>query len=80
VLDRVDADVVLDLVAVAAGLARRGADATHHRGKRVGLGEAAEGVLLPAHLRLAVGAERRLLDAADDVEVAADVLAEGQLP
>jgi hypothetical protein len=32
------------------------------------------------HDRLAVGADRRLLDAAHDVQVAADVLAGGQLP
>ena len=69
VLDRVDADVVLDLVAVAAGLARRRADAAHHRRERVRLGQPAPGVFLPRHAR------RRLLDAAHDVEVAADVLA-----
>ncbi len=70
-LDRVDADEILDLVAVAARFAGRRADAAHHRGQRIGLGQAAPGVLLPRH------AGRRLLDAAHDVEVAADVLARG---
>jgi hypothetical protein len=75
VLDRVDADMVLDLVAVAAGFTGGGADAAHHGGQRVGFGQAAPRILLPGHGRLAVGAERGFLDAAHDVEVAADVLA-----
>ena len=74
-LDRVDADVFLDLDPVATALAGRRADAAHDRGKRVGFGEAAPGILLPRHGRLAVGADWRLLDAAHDIEIAADVLA-----
>ncbi|MBV6476905.1 MAG: hypothetical protein MOGDAGHF_02529 [Rhodocyclaceae bacterium] len=77
VLDGVDADVVFEGVAVAAGLAGRRADAAHHRGEGVGFRQAAPGVLVDRHDRLAVGADRRLLDAAHDVEVAADVLAGG---
>jgi len=49
----------------------------HDRGQRVGFGQAAPGVFLPGHDRLAVGADRRLLDAADDVQIAADVLTGG---
>ena len=75
VLDRVDADVVLDLVAVAAGLAGCRADAAHDGGQRVGLGQAAPGIFLPGHDRLAIGADRGLFDATDDVQVAADVFA-----
>ena len=68
-LDGIDADEIFHLVAVAAGLAGCRADAAHHAGQRVGLGQAAPGVLLPRH------AGGRLLDAAHDVQVAADVLA-----
>ncbi len=75
VLDGVDADVVFDLVAVAAGLAGRRADAAHHRREGIGFGQAAPGVFLPRHDRLAVRADGRLLDAAHDVQIAADVLA-----
>src|SRR5690606_23141613 len=65
----VDADEVLYLVAVAAGLAGGGADASHYRREGIGIGQAAEGVLVPVHLR------RRLLDAAYDLQPPADVLA-----
>jgi len=67
VLDRIDADVVFDLVAVAARLTGRRAHAPHHRRQRVGFGQAAPGVFLPGH------AGGRFFDAAHDVEVAADV-------
>jgi len=66
---RVDADKVLDLVAVAAFLAGRGADAAHDGRERVGIGGAPEGVFLPWH------PGRWLLDAAYDLQPAADVLA-----
>ena len=46
-----------------------GTDATHHRRERVRLGEAPPRILLPCDAR------RRLLDPADDVEIAANVLA-----
>ena len=69
VLDRIDADVVLDLVAIAAGFARRRAYAAHHRRERIGVGQPAPRIFLPVHAR------GRLLDAAHDVEIAADVLA-----
>jgi len=65
--DGVDADVIFNLVAVAAGFARRRTDAAHHRREGVGLGDATEAVFLPVHPC------RRLLDAAHDVEVAANV-------
>ena len=68
-LDRVDADEVLDLVAVAAFLAGRRADAAHHGGKRVGVGGTPKRVLLPWHIGL------RLFDAAHDLQPATDVLA-----
>ncbi len=42
--DGIDADEILDVVAVAAVLAGRRADAAHHGRERVGLGGAAEGV------------------------------------
>ena len=71
VLDRVDADEVFHLVAVAARFTGCRADAAHDGGEGVGLGQAAEGVFLPLH------AGRRLLDAAHDVQVTADVLARG---
>ena len=70
-LDRVDADEILDLVAVASGLAWRRAHPPHDRRERVRLGETAERVFLPGDAR------RRLLDAAHDVEPAANVLARG---
>ena len=54
-LDRVDADEVFDFVAVAAVLAGRRAHAAHHGREGVGIGGAAEGVLLPRH------PDRRLL-------------------
>ena len=69
-LDRVDADEIVDLVAVAAVLARRRADAAHDGGKRIGLDHAVEGVLLPRH-----AGDRRLVHAARDGEPAADVVA-----
>jgi hypothetical protein len=77
VLDRVDADMVLDFIAVAAGFAGRRADTAHHRGEGVGFGQATPGVFLPGHERLAVGADRGLFDPAYDVEVAANVFARG---
>ena len=70
-LDGVDADMVLDLVAIAAVLARRRAHAPHDRRERVGLDQSVEGVFLPRHLA------RRLLDAARDIEPATDILAGG---
>jgi hypothetical protein len=70
-LNGIDADEVLHLVAVAAGLARRGAHTPHHRRERVRAGQTAEGILLHAHLG------RRLLDAAHDLQPAPDVLARG---
>ena len=69
-LDRVDADEVVDLVAIAAVLAGRRADAAHDRGKRIGLDHAVEGVVLPRH-----AGDRRLVHAARDGEPAADVVA-----
>ncbi len=68
-LHRIDADEALDLVAVTAVLAQRRTDAAHDGGKRIGLGDALEGVFLPRH------AHRRLLDAARDVQPAANILA-----
>ena len=65
--DRIDADEVLHLVAVAARLAGGRADPAHDGRKRIGFGQAPERVLLPLHSR------GRLLDAAHDVEVTADV-------
>ena len=67
-LDRVDADEVLHLVAVAAFLAGCRADPAHDGGEGIGIGRAAEGVFLPGH------AGRRLLDATHDLQPAADVL------
>ena len=68
-LDRVDADEVVDLVAVAAVLARRRADAAHHRRERIGFDHALEGVFLPRH-----AGDRRLVHAARDGEPAANVV------
>ena len=59
------------LVAVAAVLTGRRADPAHHGREGVGIGGAAEGVLLPGH------AGRRLLLLAHDGEPAADVLTRG---
>ncbi len=74
VLDRVDADVVFNLIAVAAGFARGGADTAHHGGQRIGFRQPSPGIFLPGHDRLAIGAHRWLFDAANDVQIAADVL------
>ena len=65
----VDPDKVLDLVAVAAVLARRRTDPAHLRRERVGVGGAPERVLLPAH---ALG---RLLQPPHHLEPAPHVLA-----
>ena len=69
-LDRIDADEVVDLVAVAAVLARGRADAAHHRGKGIGFDHAVEGVLLPGR-----AGHGRLVHAAGDRKPAADVVA-----
>jgi len=66
--DRIDANKVFDLVAVAAFLAGSRANATHHGGERVGRGGAPEGVFLPRH------AIRRFLDATHDLQPATDIL------
>jgi hypothetical protein len=66
-LDRVDADEVVNVVAIAALFAGRRANPPHHRRKRIGVGRAPEGVFFHAH------AFGRQLDAAHDVEPAADV-------
>jgi len=71
VLDRVDADMILNHIPVAAGFARCGADSAHHAGERIGFGEATEGIFLPGHARW------RLLDTARDVEIATNVFAGG---
>jgi len=68
-LDCVDADMVLDLVAVATVFAGRRTHPAHDSRHRVGVGQAIEGVFLPVHPL------RRLLDAARDVQPAADILA-----
>ena len=88
-LDRVDADKIVDFIAVASGLARRRADPAHHRRKRVGGGDALERVFAPVHLR-GLGrrrcfcrrirrrrprGRRRLLDAAHDLQPAAHIFA-----
>ena len=44
---RIDADIVIDFVAVAAILAGRRTDAAHHRRERIGVGGAAESIFLP---------------------------------
>jgi len=67
--DRVDADEVFDLVAVAARLTGGRADTAHHRGEGVGVGGATERVFLPGHVAA------RLLDAPHDLQPAADILA-----
>ncbi len=72
VFDRVDADEVVDLVAIAAVLARRRADEPHEHGKRIGFDHALEGVFLPLHAR-----DRRLVHAARDRQPAANVVARG---
>ena len=72
---RVDADEIVDLVAVAAVFAGRRADAAHHRREGVGLDHALESVFLPVHVL-----DRRLFDAARDVQPAADVVARRAVP
>ena len=67
----VDADEVLDLVAVAAFLAGCRADPAHHRREGIGVGGATEGIFLPGNTG------RRLFDAAHDLQPATDVLARG---
>ncbi len=67
-LDRVDADEIFHLVAVAAVLARRRTDPAHHGREGIGVGGAAERVLLPVHTL------RRLLLLAHDRQPAANVL------
>src|SRR5450759_1710339 len=67
--NRVDADSVFHLIAIAARFAWGRADSTHHRRERVGFSQPAEGVFLPSHPC------RRFFDATDDVQVASDVLA-----
>jgi len=74
-LDRVDADVIFNLVAVASGFAWCRANATHHSGQRVGLGEATPGIFLYGHDGLAIGTDGGLFDAAHDVQVTANVFA-----
>jgi hypothetical protein len=68
-LDRVDADEIVDVVAVTALFAGSGADASHHRWERVGIGGAQEGVFLHTN---ALG---RQFDTTHDIKPAADVLA-----
>ena len=71
VLDGIDADVVFDLVAVAAVLARSRADAPHDGRERIGLHHALERIFLPRH------AHGRLFQTAHDVEPAANVVPGG---
>ena len=68
-LDRVDADEIVDLVAVATVLAGRGAHAAHRGRERIGGDHALEGVLLPRH-----AGDRRLVHAARDLQPAANVM------
>ena len=70
-LDGVDADEVFQFITVAAVLAGRRADPTHHGRKGIGIGGATEGILLPVH------PDRRLFLLAHDGQPAADVLARG---
>ena len=69
-LDGVDADKVIDLVAIAAVLARRRADATHDRRKGIAFDHAGEGILLPGHFGIG-----RLIEAAGDGKPSANVVA-----
>ena len=68
-LDRVDADKVVDVVTITALFTGGGADASHHRWERIGIGGTTEGIFLHAH---AFGRE---LDTTHDVEPAADIFA-----
>ncbi len=70
--DRVDADVIVDLVAIAAVLARRRADEPHDGGKRIGFDHAQKSVFLPFHAR-----DRWLFHAARDRQPAANVVPRG---
>jgi hypothetical protein len=78
VLDGVDADVVLDL-ALRLQPVSQGAGQTRPITEGKGLASVRRRQAYSCHGidRLAVGADRRLLDAAHDVQVAADVLAGG---
>ena len=72
--DRIDADKILNLVAITAGFARCRTDAPHDGRKRICVGDAPECVLLPGHAR------RRFFDAAHDIKVAANIFARWATP
>ena len=67
--NRIDADIFLDLVAVATVFTRGRANSAHDGRKRIGIGHTVESVFLPH------GTFRRLLNTAYNVQPAADVLA-----
>jgi hypothetical protein len=66
--DRIDADVILDLVAVAAVFTGRRADPAHNGRKGIGIGYTAECVFLPGHI------SEGLFNAPRNVQPAADIL------
>ena len=70
-LDRIDADEILDLVAIAPVLTGRGAHPPHHGRERIGVRGAAKRILAPVHTL------RRLLLAAHDRQPAANIFARG---
>jgi len=67
--NRIDADILLDLVAVATVFTRGRANSAHDGRKRIGIGHTVERVFLPH------GTFRRLLNTAHNVQPAADVFA-----
>src|SRR5208283_2802473 len=69
-LDAVDADEIVDLIAVAAVFARGRADASHRGREGISLHHAREGIFLPGHAR-----HGRLVHAARDGQPSANVMA-----
>ena len=67
--NRIDADILLDLVAVTTVFTRGRADSAHDGRKRIGIGHAVECVFLPH------GTLWRLLNTAHNVQPATNVLA-----